>query len=59
LIGEVEVLADSRRKTSLVTLSDCDFVKLNAMTVRRLIEEIAKLSRDILLDLANKVVLAT
>ncbi len=59
LIGEIEVLADHRRKTTLVALSDCEFVKLKGATVRRLIEENAQLSRDILLDLANKVVLAT
>ena len=59
LIGEVEVLAEHRRKTSLVALSDCEFVKLNGATVRRLIEENAQLSRDILLDLADKVVQAT
>ena len=59
LIGEVEVLADHRRKTTLMALSDCEFVKLNGVTVRRLIEENAQLSRDILLDLANKVVQAT
>lgn len=59
LIGEVEVLADHRRKTALTALTDCEFVKLKATTVRRLIEENAQLSRDILLDLASKVVQAT
>lgn len=59
LIGEVEVIADHRRKTTLVAVSDCEFVKLNAMTMRRLIQENAQLSRDILLELASKVVQAT
>lgn len=58
LTGELEVLADRRRQTSLHTQTECEFLKIKAPTVRRLVGENAELSRGLLLDLASKVVQA-
>ena len=58
MVGELEVLADQKRRATLTAVQACEFLRIDGDTVLDLVSENAALSRDMLSTIATRVVAA-
>lgn len=62
LLGEMALMADTRRPSSAVTVTDCDFIRISRPLFRRMLQEYPEIAallhqriRDDFLSMANRI----